>query len=359
MDEQLKALRTAIDAIDAQVVDLLQRRARLAQDVGGVKHAADAPVYRPEREAEVLRRVADAAAGGPLPAASLKQIFREIISACRALERPLAVAFLGPVGTFTELAMRRHFGSGVAGEPCASVDEVFRSTEAGRATFGVVPVENSTEGAVNRTLDLLLASPLRILAEISIPVRHHLLTRSGTLAGVTRIMAHPQALAQCANWLNQHAAGLERVPASSNAEAARLAAGEPGIAAIAGEQAAAHYDLAVAAESIQDDPFNRTRFLVLGRQATRPSGRDKTSLILAVPNRAGAVYHLLQPLAQHGVSMTRFESRPARSGSWEYYFYVDVEGHEEEPRVADALRALQALCSFYRSLGSYPAEDPA
>jgi chorismate mutase/prephenate dehydratase len=253
--------------------------------------------------------------------------------------------------------MLRQFGSRVDGSPCASVDDVFRTTEAGRTEFAIVPVENSSEGAVNRTLDLLLASPLRILAEVSIPVRHHLLSRAGTLDGVTRVMAHPQALAQCVGWLNQNAPALERLPAASNAEAARLAAADPTLAAIAGERAAARFELAAVAENIQDEPLNRTRFLVLGRQDTRPSGRDKTSLILSVPNRSGAVFDLLAPLARHGVSMTRFESRPARSGNWEYYFYVDIEGHASDAAVADALVALQALCSYYKVLGSYPAEE--
>lgn len=358
MDDQLKPLRAAIDALDVQLVELLHRRAQLAQDVGRLKQATDAPIYRPEREAEVLRRVA-AAGQGPLAAGAVQSIFREIISACRALERPLTVAYLGPAGTFSELAMLRQFGSRVQGAPCASVDDVFRVTEAGRTEFSIVPVENSSEGAVNRTLDLLLATPLRILAEVSVPVRHHLLTRSGALEGVTRVMAHPQALGQCVGWLNQHAPSLERLAAASNAEAARLAATDPTLAAIAGERAAAHFELQAVAENIQDEPLNRTRFLVLGRQETTPSGRDKTSLILSVPNRSGAVFHLLAPLARHGVSMTRFESRPARSGAWEYYFYVDIEGHVRDAAVAEALVALQALCSYYKVLGSYPAEEPA
>ena len=273
MEGELKALRDAIDAVDAQLVELLHRRAALAQDVGKLKHAADAPVYRPEREAEVLRRVA-AAGRGPLAPTVVQSIFREVISACRALERPLAVAYLGPAGTFSELAMLRQFGSRVQGEPCPSVEEVFRATESGRTEFSVVAVENSTEGAVNRPLDLLLATPLRILAEVSVPVRHHLLTRSGKLDGVRRVMAHPQALAQCIGWLNRHAPALERLPAASNAEAARLAGGDPTIAAIAGERAAGHFDLQSVAENIQDEPLNRTRFLVLGRQDTSPSGRD-------------------------------------------------------------------------------------
>lgn len=355
MDEQLKPLRDAIDAVDRRLVDLLNERARLAQEVGRVKRGGAAPVYRPEREAEVLRRVA-ALNGGPLSEAALTGIYREVISACRALERPLRVAYLGPPGTFSELAMIKQFGSGVEGAPAVSIDEVFRAAETGATDFAIVPVENSTEGAVGRSLDLLLVTPLKILAEVSVPVRHHLLTQSGTLEGITRIVTHPQTLAQCAGWLNRNLPSVEKQSVASNAEAAKIAARDPTAAAIAGENAAGLYGLQIAAGHIQDDPQNRTRFAVLGNQEVAPTGRDKTSLILSVPNRAGAVYHMLTPLAQHGVSMTRFESRPARMGAWEYYFYVDIEGHERDPRVAAALEALRGVCAFYKSLGSYPME---
>jgi len=311
MDEQLKALREAIDAVDRRLVELLNERARLAQQVGQLKRDVNAPVYRPEREAEVLRKVA-AINRGPLAEAALTGIYREVISACRALERPLRVAYLGPPGTFSELAMIKQFGSGVEGAPALSIDEVFRAAETGAADFAIVPVENSTEGAVGRSLDLLLITPLRILAEVSVPVRHHLLTQSGTLAGITRIVTHPQTLAQCAGWLNRNLPNVDKQSVASNAEAARIAAADPTAAAIAGENAASLYGLQIAAGHIQDDPHNRTRFAVLGNQDVAPTGRDKTSLILSVPNRAGAVYHMLTPLAQHGVSMTRFESRPAR-----------------------------------------------
>ncbi len=355
MDEQLRPLRESIDAVDRELVRLLNERARLAQQVGHLKQTTNAPVYRPEREAEVLRKVAGLNAG-PLPNVALTGVYREIISACRALERPLHVAYLGPAGTFSELAMLKQFGTGVAGEPCASIDEVFRLAEAGTVDFAVVPVENSTEGAVSRSLDLLLQTRLRILAEVSVPVRHHLLTQSGSFDGIKRVCAHAQALGQCVEWLNQHLPNIERMAVSSNAEGARLASLDPAVAAIAGENAATLYGLQQAASHIQDDPQNRTRFVVLGRQDTQPCGRDKTSLILSVNNTAGAVYHMLQPLAQHGVSMTRFESRPAKMGAWEYYFYVDVEGHERDEKTAPALAALRSVCAFYKSLGSYPME---
>jgi chorismate mutase/prephenate dehydratase len=358
LEERLKPHRDAIDAIDARLVELLNERARLATEVGRIKHESGAPVFRPEREAEVLHKVASASAG-PLGAAALANVFREVMSACRALERPLTVAYLGPPGTFSEVAMQRQFGSSVGGLPCTTLDEVFRATEAGGADFGIVPIENSTEGAVSRTLDLLLATPLRLVGEVSVPVHHNLLTRTGSMTGVTRICAHSQALAQCAGWLNQHWPAIEREAVASNGEAARLASHDPTVAAIAGDRAAQRFGLHAVAAHIQDEPNNRTRFAVLGAQATKasaPPGRDKTSLILSVANRAGAVFHMLRPLAEHDVSMTRFESRPARVGTWEYYFYVDVDGHADDPGVAAALAELQRHCAFYKCLGSYPAE---
>ena len=359
LDQRLQPLRDAIDAIDGKLVDLLNERARVATEVGRIKHEVGAPVFRPEREAEVLRKVA-AKSAGPLGEAALSNVFREVMSACRALERPLTVAYLGPPGTFSEIAMQRQFGSSMNGLPCTTLDEVFRATEAGGADFGIVPIENSSEGAVSRTLDLLLATPLRVLGEVSVPVHHNLLTRSGSMDGVTRVCAHSQALAQCTGWLNQHWPSIERQAVASNGEAARLASEDPTVAAIAGERAAQRYALHAVAAHIQDDPNNRTRFAVLGAQSTPPSAppaRDKTSLILSVPNRAGAVFHMLKPLATHNVSMSRFESRPARVGTWEYYFYVDVEGHADDPKVAAALGELQRECAFYKCLGSYPAEQ--
>jgi chorismate mutase/prephenate dehydratase len=357
LDGRLKPLRDAIDALDARLVELLNERARVAAEVGRIKHEVGAPVFRPEREAEVLRKVASRTSG-PLGESALANIFREVMSACRAIERELTVAYLGPPGTFSETAMQRQFGMGVQGLPCATLDEVFRATEAGGVDFGIVPVENSSEGAVSRTLDLLLATPLHVLGEVSVPVHHNLLTRSGTMAGVTRICAHSQALAQCTGWLTQHWPTIERQAVASNGEAARMASADATIAAIAGEHAAQRFGLHAVAAHIQDDPHNRTRFVVLGAQTTQPSeapARDKTSLILSVPNRAGAVFHMLEPLAAHNVSMTRFESRPARIGTWEYYFYVDIEGHAADPEVAAALAELQKECAFFKCLGSYPA----
>jgi chorismate mutase/prephenate dehydratase len=353
MDKKLEPLREQIDAIDKQILDLLNRRAHIAQEVGHLKAENNAPVFRPEREAQVLRNAAERNPG-PLAGSDVQTIFREIMSACRALEKRVTVAYLGPAGTFSEQAVYRQFGHAVEGLACASIDEVFRATEAGTADFGVVPVENSTEGAVNRTLDLLLQTTLAISGEVSLAVHHSLMSKSGSMDGIKRICAHSQALAQCQVWLNQHYPNIERQAVASNGEAARLASEDPATAAIAGEIAGQKYNLQVVNAHIQDDPHNRTRFAVIGRLQTASSGRDQTSLVLSVPNKAGAVYNLLAPLAKHGVSMTRFESRPARMGTWEYYFYVDVEGHAQDDKVAKALAELKENAAFFKLLGSYP-----
>ncbi|MFC5512176.1 prephenate dehydratase [Massilia jejuensis] len=353
MTDKLTPLRERIDAIDAQILDLLSQRGRIAQQVGHVKAETDAPVFRPEREAQVLRGVAERNPG-PLKNQDVQTIFREVMSACRALEKRVTVAYLGPAGTFSEQAVYQQFGSAVEGLPCASIDEVFRSTEAGTADFGVVPVENSSEGAINRTLDLMLATTTVISGEVSIPVHHSLMTKTGSMEGVGVVCAHSQALAQCQVWLNLHHPNVERRAVASNAEAAVMASQDATIAAIASEMAGEQYGLGVVQAHIQDDPHNRTRFVVIGTLQTNPSGRDRTSLVLAVPNTAGAVYKLLAPLATHGVSMTRFESRPARIGTWEYYFYVDVEGHRQDAPVARALEELHHNAAFFKLLGSYP-----
>lgn len=352
-DDKLKPLRDQIDAIDAQLIALLNQRAGVAQQVGHIKAETNAPVFRPEREAQVLARVTERNQG-PLASSDLQSIFREVMSACRALEKRITVAYLGPAGTYSEQAVWQQFGQAVDGLPCVSIDEIFRSVEAGTAEFGVVPVENSTEGAVNRTLDLLMRTTLSISGEVALPVQHSLMTRAGTMDSITRICAHSQALAQCQAWLNEHYPQLERRAVASNGEAARMASEEVGVAAIAGDMAARRYSLAIAHAHIQDDPHNRTRFFVVGTLQPRPSGRDQTSLLLSVPNKSGAVYELLAPLARHGVSMTRFESRPARTGRWEYFFFVDIEGHAHDVKVAEALVELQMQAAFFKVLGSYP-----
>ncbi|MBB5217110.1 prephenate dehydratase [Parapusillimonas granuli] len=361
MDDSLQArllpLRQRIDTLDEQILELLNQRAATAQEVGKIKQEfdEDGPVLKPEREAMVIRRLQQLNKG-PFTPEAIDAVWAQIISTCRGLESVLTVAYLGPQGSFSEQAALEHFGHAIKRLRCSSFDEVFRAVEAGQANVGVVPVENSTEGAVNRTLDLFLSSPLKVLGERSIKIHHNLMTRSGTLEGVTRILAHPQALAQCQGWLSRNHPELPCDAASSNGEAARLASEDPTVAAIAGTMAAHAWDLQIVASGIQDDPQNRTRFLAIGPIETLPTGNDQTSIILAVPNRAGAVYDMLAPLAANGVSMTRLESRPARTGQWEYYFYVDLIGHRNEPPVARALEELKKEVAFFKVLGSYPRQ---
>ena len=352
MADEIEKLRREIDALDDELAALVQRRAGLAQKIGALKGGA--PAYRPERESEILHRVSKVR--GPLAGARIAAVFREIISACRGLEESIRVSYLGPEGTFSEQAVRKHFGRALDALPAASVDEAFRRCESGAAQFTVVPVENSSEGAVGRTLDLLLATPLRICGEIELRVHQNLMSRAEKISSVKRIYSHAQSLAQCHGWLNQNLPGVERVPVTSNAEAARRAADEAGAAAIAGEAAAERYQLGVLARSIEDDPNNTTRFLVLGHLEPGPTGRDRTSLVMSAENKPGAVHALLTPLAQHGVSMTRIESRPARARSalWEYVFFIDVEGHQKDEPVARALGELKRLAPYLKVLGSYP-----
>jgi chorismate mutase/prephenate dehydratase len=360
MAKTLAELRVQIDAVDRDLLQLLNQRAALANEVGEIKRAEGSPVFRPEREAQVIHGL-QAANPGPLKNTSVGWVWREIMSACRALEAPQRVAFLGPKGTFSEQAALGFFGSSIEAIPCASIDEVFRATAAGSAQFGVVPVENSTEGAVSRSLDLFLQSPVHIVGETSLLIRHNLLRQHNDLSGIEAVLAHPQALAQCQGWLNTHLPNAERRAVSSNAEGARLAASEPTWAAIASERAATEFGLHIAAHAIQDEVFNRTRFAVICLPKTlatpEASGQDCISLVVSVPNRAGAVHDLLVPLKTHGVSMTRFESRPAKSGQWEYFFYIDLRGHPSQAHVAAALADLQGLCAFYKVLGVYPAMD--
>jgi chorismate mutase / prephenate dehydratase len=352
-EQRLAPLRDKIDALDAKILDLLSQRAQAAQEVGHIKGGFASPVFRPERERQVVAKLQEINQGPLLPD-GITAIWREVMSACRALEARQTIAYLGPVGTFSEQAAQTYFGQSIAGLPCVSIDEVFKAVEKGAAQFGVVPVENSSEGAISRTLDLLLDAPVQISGEVVLPIRHHLLTKSGSLDGVTTVCAHAQALAQCQQWLSEHAPQLKRQAVSSNAEAARMAAADPTLAAIAGEPAQIAYSLQAVASQIQDDPHNRTRFVVIGNYVCQATGNDQTSLVLSVDNQPGAVHRLLAPLAKHGVSMNRFESRPARKGTWEYHFFIDVAGHAEEEKVAKALTELQETAAFYKKLGSYP-----
>jgi len=358
-DPELLRLRSEIDALDRELLALLNRRAKLALEVGELKRREGSPVFRPEREAQVIDGL-KAANPGPLKAESVAPIWREVMSACRALESPTRVAYLGPAGTFSELAALGYFGASIVRVPCGSIDEVFRATSAGAADFGVVPVENSTEGVVARSLDLFLHTPLAIVGETSLFVRHNLMRRVDRLEGVAAVVAHPQALAQCHAWLSTQLAQAERRPVASNAEGARQAAADSALAAIASERAASEFGLHILAPAIQDDAHNRTRFAIVAEPsrcpAPRATGHDCTSLVASVTNRPGAVHDMLVPLKNHGVSMTRFESRPARSGQWEYYFYIDIEGHPDEPRVRAALAELRGVCAFFKVLGSYPID---
>src|SRR5687767_2899198 len=358
-DAELVGLRQRIDAVDRELLGLLNRRAELAQEVGEVKRKEGSVAFRPEREAQVIDAL-KGLNGGPLKTESVAPIWREIMSACRALETPTRVAYLGPSGTFSELAALGFFGSSIVRVPCASIDEVFRTTTAGAADFGVVPVENSTEGVVARSLDLFLTEPLFIIGETSLFVRQNLLRKENSLADIQAVCAHPQALAQCHGWLSNHLPNVERRPVASNAEGARLAALDSSLAGIASTRASSEFGLHVVAPAIQDDAHNRTRFAILAHPHQHPqpkaSGHDCTSLIVSVTNRPGALHDMLVPLKNHGVSMTRFESRPARSGQWEYYFYIDIDGHPDQAHVAQALQELRAVCAFFKLLGTYPLD---
>lgn len=351
MSDSLKQYRDKIDAIDEQLLGLVNERARLAREIGSLKE--DGTIYRPEREAQVLRRLMDHN-HGPLSNEAVTAIFRQVMSNCRALEKELSVAFLGPLGTFSEEAATKQFGELSAPVQCSSIDEVFRVVEAGRVDYGVVPVENSTEGAIGRTLDLLIGTSLKICGEVELPVHHNLLSKKENISGIRKLYSHTQSLSQCHEWLNQNLANVERHAVISNAEAARLAAEEEGAAALAALRAAELFQLNVLARNVEDDPRNTTRFLILATHDVAPSGKDKTSLAMAARNIPGAMVSLLEPLAMHQVSMTKLESRPSKTGVWEYIFFVDIEGHHEDAAVAKALAELQQRASFLKILGSYP-----
>ncbi len=357
MSDTLKQLRDRIDDLDDRLLELLNERARCAQEVGHYKlsHGEEGgPIYRPEREAQVVRRL-QAANGGPLPAEAVERLFKEVMSACRALEQPLAVAYLGPAGTYSEMAAQKQFGQSVTGLAQESIADVFRAVESGQAHYGVVPVENSTEGAVGRSLDLLLNTPLLICGEVTLRIRHNLLRKGAGLEGIRVVYSHYQSLGQCERWLDAHLPGVERKAVESNAQAARMAMEDAAAAAIAGEHAAARYCLTIVAPGIEDMAGNTTRFLVLGKEAAAPSGRDKTSLAIHARNQPGSLLALIEPFARLGVGLCKLESRPARSGSWEYVFFIDLEGHRNEPRVAQAIEEAKGHALSLKVLGSYPS----
>jgi chorismate mutase/prephenate dehydratase len=355
VEEKLQKIREEIDAVDGQLLALVNRRAQLAQKVAEVKMGAGEEVlfYRPEREAQVLRRV-KAENPGPLDSEEVARLFREVMSACLALEKPMEIAFLGPEGTFTQEAALKHFGHSVITRPMVSIDAIFRDVEAGSADYGVVPIENSTEGVINHTLDSLVNSSLLICGEVEIRIHQNVMSRADKLSDLKVIYSHAQSLAQCRQWINRHTNNVELIDVSSNAEAARRAAENPQSAAIAGESAAEIYDLKIIEHNIEDNPNNTTRFLILGKSETPPSGTDKTVLLVSTKNKPGALFDLLQPIARNGISMTRIESRPSRQGMWEYLFFVDLDGHIQDEKVAIALEQLRNDASLFKVLGSFP-----
>ena len=353
----LPELRQQIDSIDAQIQELINQRAYCAQQVAEVKKAEDPAIrsfYRPEREAQVLQMVMQRNQG-PLAGETVARLFREIMSACLALEAPLKIAFLGPNGTFTHAAALKHFGHAAITQPMATIDEVFREVEAGSVHYGVVPVENSSEGVVNHTLDCFINSGLRIIGEVELRIHHNLLVAEGTqLKNISRVYSHQQSLAQCRKWLDAHFPKIERIAVSSNAEAARLVKSEWHSAAIAGETAAELYGLQKLYENIEDNPSNTTRFLIIGPEGVSPSGEDKTSVIVAAHNEAGALYRILEPFYRNSISLTRIETRPSQNDIWSYVFFIDFEGHQQDPQVKAVMDELHSRVRELKLLGSYP-----
>lgn len=355
--EDLEQLRQRIDDLDQQIQSLINERAACAQQVGQVKQRENDPVfYKPDREAMVLRSVRERNQG-PLSDATMARLFREIMSACLALERPLRIAYLGPAGTYTQAAALKHFGESVDLTSLATIAEVFREVEAEGADYGVVPVENSTEGVVNHTLDMFVRSPLSISGDVELPIHHQLMGKQADYSKIKKIITHQQSLAQCREWLDANLPQAERIAVSSNAEAARIVVDDEQAAAIASDAVSGMYELNVLAKNIEDDPNNTTRFLIIGKQTVERTGQDKTSLMISAHNQSGALYHLLEPLARHGVSMTRIESRPSRLSKWDYVFFVDLEGHISDDNIAAALKELEANSVQIKVLGSYPRSE--
>ena len=358
MSEQkaLQNVRQQIDAVDEKIQALLNERTALAHQVAEIKQSVgdQSDFYRPEREAMVLRNVM-ARNKGPLADKEMARLFREIMSACLAAEKPLRIAYLGPEGSFTQAAALKHFGGSAEFQPVSTIANVFSAVETEYACYGVVPVENSTEGVVSHTLDRFISSPLKINGEVSLRIHHYLLGKATDLSQVKTVYAHPQALAQCRQWLGDQLAHAELIPLDSNSEAARrVSEMDESAAAIAASNAAAIYGLQILASNIEDEAGNTTRFLVIGNQQVSASGEDKTALLVSTKNKPGALQKLLQPLADSGISMSRIESRPSRKGMWEYVFFIDIDGHCQDEAVATALNKLEDESSVFRVLGSYP-----
>ena len=354
-DSKLQETRARIDAIDQQLQTLINERASCAEAVAEIKRKEDknAVFYRPDREAQILREIMRRNKG-PLSSDEIGRLFREILSACLALEQGVRAAYLGPEGTFTQEAALKHFGHSVRTLPFASIDEVFREVEANGADYGVVPIENSTEGAVNHTLDMFVRSALKICGEVELRVHHHLVSSANDLSTIETVYAHTQALAQCREWLDTNLPNAARIEASSNAEAAKKVVGNTSSAAIASAQAADLYKLNRLISNIEDEPENTTRFLIIGRQTVPATGEDKTSILLSNQNKPGSLYTMLEPLARNDISMTKIESRPSRGALWEYVFFIDVEGHISDSKLRNVFDELEGESALFRVLGSYP-----
>ncbi|MCW8932246.1 MAG: prephenate dehydratase [Gammaproteobacteria bacterium] len=367
MSEDLKKIRDEIDSLDQKIQELLNQRASCAQKVADaklseLKKGESVTFYRPEREAAVLRKVMERNQG-PISNEEMARLFREVMSVCLALEQPMKIAFLGPEGTFTQAAALKHFGHSVETIPFSSIDEVFREVDAGSCYYGVVPVENSTEGVISHTLDMLIESPLKICGEVSLRIHQYLMGKQNSLTDINKVYSHQQSLAQCREWLDSNLPGIERIPVNSNAEAARLASEESGATAIASNAAAEIYQLNLLAQKIEDEPDNTTRFIILGKQdvdSSNPASlnsdhtTDKTSIMVTSANESGALFDLLKPIAENGLSMTRIESRPSKSGLWQYLFFIDIDGHSSDPAVANALLEIKKHSRLLKILGSYP-----
>jgi chorismate mutase/prephenate dehydratase len=355
--QDLASLRSKIDSVDEQIQQLIAQRAAFAKEIGAIKGlTSTAEFYRPEREAQVLRKVVERNQG-PLRDEEMVRLFRELMSACLAQEEPLKVAYLGPEGTFTQSAVLKHFGHSVHALAVPTIDEVFHEVESATADFGVAPIENSSEGTVNiHTLDMFLTSPLKVCGEIELRIHQNLMGSMADIKDIKRVCAHPQSLAQCKAWLAEHLAGVEQIPVASNAEAARRARDEDGTAALAGEAASKVYGLRILFHTVEDRDDNTTRFVVVGRKLFPPSGHDKTSVLVSATGTKGpgVLLHLLGPLAKHGVNMTRIESRPSRKKKWDYVFFVDLDGHAEDPPVRKALDEIKHNASLFKILGAYP-----
>jgi len=354
-DSKLARIRERIDEIDNHLVQLISNRAALAAEIANIKKndGADAVFYRPEREAQILKRVISENKG-PLSNEAIAILFRELMSACLALEQQLKVAFLGPEGTFTHTAALRHFGHSVQTVALSGIDQVFHQVESRACQYGVVPVENSIEGMINHTLDLLINSSLKISGEVELRIHQQLMSKAASIDKIRKIYSHQQSLAQCRSWLDNHLPGIERIAVSSNAEAARIATGDSSAAAIAGEAAASLYQLPILESNIEDEADNSTRFLIIAEKDSQPSGDDKTSLLFTMPSKPGTLLKMLSCFADNNINMTRIESRPSRRGLWEYVFFVDIDGHIRNENVVSALERLETEASMVKILGSYP-----